>query len=123
MDEHEFHNEEHKDRQPVGNLTDFVEIIPEAGNLEIEVAVKPDGRVALFHNMPFKDDLSHLEYDNSTRAIDFVLVSGEKRGLDVPLKPEMTKNMQNTYQVLMILMDHETGYSKKGFYKPLLHAG
>jgi len=107
-------------RPPVGNLTDFVYKTDDAEELEIEVAVKEDGRVAIFHNMPFKNELSWLEFDLGSNELDFVLDDGDIRDIGIPLNPGIARNMQNSHQVLMILLDNETGEAKEGFYIPLI---
>lgn len=103
-----------------GNLTDFFYGVDEKSKLQVEVAVKEDGRCAVFHNKPFRNELSWLEYDLDTYRLDFVLDGGEIRNAGMPLNKEMSKNMQNTHQVLMVLMDDETGGAKEGFYVPLI---
>lgn len=108
------------ERQTVGNLTDFVYKTDDADELEIEVAVKEDGKVAIFHNMPFKNDLSWLEFDLSTNMLNFILDDGDTRDTGISLYPQIAKNMQNSHQVLMILLDNNTGDAKEGYYIPLI---
>lgn len=102
-----------------GNLTDFVYGVDENNSLQIEVAVKEDGKCAVFHNKPFRKDLSWLEFDLDTFELDFVLDNGEIRNVGLPLTKDVAKNMQNSHQVLMILMDDKTGDAKEGHYVPL----
>lgn len=112
---------EHSDELPKrGNLTDFVYGVDENNSLQIEVAVKEDGRCAIFHNKPFRNDLSWLEFDLDTYNLDFVMDDGEIRNVGMPLTKDVSKNMQNSHQVLMVLMDDETGDAKEGYYVPLI---
>ena len=106
-----------------GNLTDFVYGVDENSKLQIEVAVKEDGRCAIFHNKPFRNELAWLEFDLDTCRLDFVLDDGEIRNAGMNLTREMSKNMQNTHQMLMVLMDDETGQAKEGVYVPLILHG
>lgn len=106
-----------------GNLTDFVYGVTKDSDLHIEVAVKEDGRCAIFHNKPFRKDLSWLEFNLDTYELDFVLEGGEVRNAGLPLTKDVSKNMQNTHQVLMILMDDQTGEAKEGIYVPLILQG
>ena len=46
-----------------GALVDFFYGIEEDSHLRIEVAIKEDGRCAVFYNKPLKSDLSWFEYD------------------------------------------------------------
>tara|TARA_R110002072_G_scaffold28152_2_gene90733 strand:- start:1008 stop:1412 length:405 start_codon:yes stop_codon:yes gene_type:complete len=103
-----------------GNLTDFFYGVDNENKLQIEVAIKEDGRCAVFHNKPFRNELSWLEYDLNTYRLDFVLDGGEIRNAGMPLTKDMSKHMQNTHQVLMILMDENTGNAKEGLYVPLI---
>jgi len=103
-----------------GNLTDFVYGVDEENKLHIEVAVKEDGRCAIFHDKPFRNDLSWLEFDLDTYKLDFVLDGGDIRNVGMPLSKDVSKNMQNSHQVLMVLMDDTTGTPKEGFYVPLI---
>ncbi|MBI1301374.1 MAG: hypothetical protein GC137_06915 [Alphaproteobacteria bacterium] len=106
-----------------GNLTDFVYGATEENKLQIEVAVKEDGRCAIFHNKPFRNELSWLEFDLDTCRLNFVLDDGEIRDLGMQLTKDMSKNMQNTHQMLMVLMDDQTGDAKEGIYVPLIIHG
>lgn len=114
------HVEQNEGMKPKGNLTDFVYGATEENKLEIEVAVKEDGRCAIFHNKPFKNQVSWLEFDLGTYKLDFVLDNGDVRDIGLPLTKDVSKNMQNSHQVLMILMDEDTGQAKEGYYIPLI---
>ncbi len=103
-----------------GTLVDFFYDVRDDSHLNIEVAIKEDGRCAVFYNKPLKQDLAWFEYDLDTCRLGFVVDGGEARDFTLPVKKEMTKNMQNTHQVLTILMDDETGSPKEGTYIPLI---
>jgi hypothetical protein len=109
--------------RPFGNLLDFVSGATAESELEIEVAVKDDGKCAIFHNKPFKNALSWLEFDLQSYRLDFVLDDGEIRDVGLPLTKDVSKNMQNSHQILMILMDEKTGEAKSGRYVPLILHG
>lgn len=117
MSEYVGHSEVSK---PVGNLTDFVYGATDESKLEIEVFVKDDGKCVIFYNKPFKNQVSWLEFDLGTYKLDFVLDSGDVRDVGIPLRSELSKNMQNSHQVLMVLMDEDTGLAKEGAYIPLI---
>ncbi len=108
------------ERPPVGNLTDFVYGVEDGSRLDIEVAIKEDGKVVLFHNKPFKNELSWLEFNLGTNELDFILDNGEIRDVGLPLTQNVAKHMQNSHQVLMVLLDDDTGEAKEGNYIPLM---
>ena len=107
-------------RSPVGNLTDFVYGIDENNRLDIEVAVNETGKVVVFHSHPFKNDISWFEFDLETNKLDFVLDDGDIRDIGLPLLNNVAKHMQNSHQILMVLLDPETGDAKEGNYVPLI---
>lgn len=109
-----------KDLGTTGTIVDFFYGAEDGSNLKFEISVLEGGKCAVFHNKPFKKDLSWLEFDLDSSRLDFVLDGGESRNFGVPVKQELTKHMHNTHQVLMILMDDEMGDPKEGNYVPLI---
>lgn len=108
------------DRPPVGNLTDFVSGVDANNKLDVEVAVNDKGKVVVFHNRPFKNEVSWFEFDLDNSKFDFIMGNGEIRNASLPLDPRMAKYMQNTHQVLMVLIDPKTGEATQGNYVPLI---
>lgn len=113
------HVDQISDKEAVQSLRDFVEIGKDEW-LDMEVAVMDDGKVVVFHSHPFKNDLSWMEFDLTSRKLDFVLDDGAIRDIGLPLNPDVTKHMQNTYQVLTVLMNPESGDATEGSYIPLI---
>ncbi len=107
-------------RPPVGNLTDFVYGVTDDSPFKVEVAINDDGRVILFHNKVFKNDLSWLEFDLETNKLDFILDGGMVRDFGMPLDKSVSKHMHNAHQILAVLLDEETGDAKEGHYIPLI---
>lgn len=108
------------ERPPVGNLTDFVDGVTKDNPLYIEVAVNESGKVVIFHDKPFRSEVSWYEYDLNTSTLNFILEEGEIRDSGMKLVPTIAKNMQNSHQILMVLLDQETGEAKEGNYVPLI---
>lgn len=109
-----------QEKKDTGTLVDFFYDVRDDSTLQIEVAIKDDGRCAVFYNKPLKKDLSWFEYDLDNCNLGFVLDGGETRSMTIPVKRELSKNMQNTHQILTVLMDDETGAPKEGTYIPLI---
>ena len=106
--------------QPVKDLSGFVLGVDENNSLDIEVAVNETGKVVLFHNRVFKSEISWFEFDLGTNKLTFVLDDGEIRDAGFYATPTMAKYMQNSHQILMILLDDETGEASEGAYVPLI---
>lgn len=107
-------------KPPVGNLTDFVYGVDEKNPLYIEVAVNDTGKVVVFHDKPFRTEVSWFEFDLETSKLSFIMDGGEIRETGMTLAPAISKNMQNSHQVLMVLLDNDTGEAKEGNYVPLI---
>lgn len=103
-----------------GNIVDFVHDPDGTGDFNMDVVIREDGKVAIFHDKPFKRELSWLEYDMKEHQLHFILENGDLRVLGIKVREDLKKNMQNTHQILMILMDNETGQAKEGGYVPLI---
>jgi len=103
-----------------GDLTDFVYGYNKDSPLDIDVSVNEKGKVVLFHNLPFKNDIAWFEFDLGSCKLDFVLDDGEIRDAGLPLTQQIAKYMQNSHQILMILLDNDTGEAKEGNYIPLI---
>lgn len=108
------------ERPPVGNLTDFVVGVDDKNHLDIEVAVNEQGKVVVFHNRAFKNEISWFEFDLETNKLDFVLDDGDIRDAGLPLGKDVSKYMQNSYQILTVLLDNDTGEATEGSYIPLI---
>ena len=111
-------------RKPVGNLTDFIEGADDKTPLDIEIAVQNDGKIAVFHNRRFKTPISWFEFDLDNSNLEFVMKNGEARNAGLPIPPQISKNMQNSHQILTILMDDESGEAEEAHFIPLIiHRG
>ena len=105
---------------PVMDLSGFVNDVDENNPLDIEVAVNEESKVVMFHNRTFKADISWFEYDLESGKLNFVLDGGQIRDAGLFLTKEMSKYMQNSYQILMVLLDDKTGEATQGNYVPLI---
>ncbi len=107
-----------------GFLADFLVHGGPEDKLHVEVAARDDGRVVVFHNRPFVEDLAWLEFDLAAGRLEFMREDGSARDFGVPIPAKMRANMQNTAQVFLVQMDEDTGQAVKGRYVPLIvHAG
>jgi hypothetical protein len=89
-------------------------------DFKINLAVNNEARVLVFHNRHFRKKLSWLEFDLNRNRLDFVMNDGDVRNFGIPVAPDMAKYMQNAFQVMMVLMNEETGEPEGGNYFPLI---
>lgn len=87
---------------------------------KLNLAVNNEARIVVFHNKPFRMKLSWLEFDLNRNKLDFIMNDGSVRNFGIPVPPDMSRYMQNAFQVLMVLMDEKTGEPEGGNYFPLI---
>ena len=90
------------------------------GALKVELVVNNKAEAIIFHNKPFKKTPSWLEYDLDDSRLDFIMNDGDIRDFGIPVDPDLSKYMQNAFQVLMVLRDEDTGEPEEGIYFPLI---
>lgn len=88
--------------------------------VRVELVVNDRAEAMIFHNKPFSKALSWLEFDIEHKKLDFVMEDGDVRDFGIPVNPDLTKYMDNAFQVLMVLMDDKTGEPIEGDYYPLI---
>lgn len=88
--------------------------------VKVELVVNDRAEAMIFHNKPFSKALSWLEFDLDHKKLDFVMDDGDVRNFGIPVHPDLTKYMDNAFQVLMVLMDDKTGEPVEGDYYPLI---
>ncbi len=87
---------------------------------KVNLAVNNEARVLIFINKSFRKKMSWLEFDLNHNRLDFVMNNGDVRNFGVAVEPELVKYMKNSYQVMMILINEETGEPEDGKYYPLI---
>ena len=101
-------------------MSDFIVHGGDDDKLNVEIAVREDGRVVVFHNRPFVDELSWLEFNLKTRRLEFMKDDGQMRDFGVLIPEHMSKYMDNTSQVYLALVSDETGKAVAARYVPLI---
>lgn len=109
-----------KNVKNVGTLIDFVADPDGITPLDIQISVNDTGKVVIFHDRAFSIPISMFEYDINNNNLSVTMGDDEQRDTHLDLFPEITKHMQNTHQILTILMDNKTGEAIEGRYVPLI---
>ncbi|MCB9996560.1 MAG: hypothetical protein H6869_09010 [Rhodospirillales bacterium] len=89
-------------------------------NMKVELYVNDRAEAFVFHDKPFAKPLAWLEYDLDEDKMDFVMDDGDLRNFGIPVDPKLKKYLQNSFQVLMVQMDEETGEPIEGDYFPIV---
>lgn len=101
-------------------MTVYNEGVTPDGAVAAQLVVNDRAEAMVFHNKPFNTDLSWLEFDLDTRNLNFVMNDGDIRNFGIPVHPDLAKYMDNAFQVLVVLMDKDTGEPMEGEYYPLI---
>lgn len=89
-------------------------------DFKIDLVVNDTAEIYIFHNKPFKKKLSWVEFDLGTNRLDFIMSDGDIRNFGAAVPKNLSKHMQNAYQVMMVLMDEASGQPKSGAFAPLV---
>lgn len=90
------------------------------GKMKVELVVNEIAEAFVFHDRPFEKELSWLEYDLDQHRLDFIMDDGDMRDFGLPVNPELEKYLQNSFQVLVVLMDMEEKKEVAKTYYPLI---
>ena len=89
---------------------------------KVDLVVNEGARVAVFHNKPFRKNLSWLEFDMNELKLEFVMDDGGTRHFGTSIPERFIQEMQNAHQVLMVLMDEAAGEPvASGFFPLIVH--
>jgi hypothetical protein len=94
--------------------------IGEDEGVKVELVVNDRAEAAVLHSKPFSKELSWLEFDLDSNKLDFILEDGELRTFGIPVHPDLSKYLQNAFQVLMVEVDEKTGDRDNEHYMPLI---
>jgi hypothetical protein len=89
-------------------------------DFKLNLAVNDQARVVIFHNKPFRSKVALLQFDLNKNRLDFIMQDGAALNFGVPVAPDLSKYMQNAFQVLMVLMDEKSGSPEGGTYYPII---
>ncbi len=107
-------------RKKVGTLIDFVVDPDETTPLDVQISVNDTGKVIFFYDRAFTVPIGMFEYNMQNNSLSVTMGDNDKRETHLDLFPAITKHMQNTHQILTILMDNKTGEAIEGRYVPLI---
>lgn len=88
--------------------------------MKVEFVINDRAEAFVFHNKPFKKRLSWIEYDLDTSKLDFVMDNGDVRNFGVQVRRDLSKYLQNAFQILLVLTDEKTNEPVEGEYFPLI---
>ena len=104
--------------KPPGSVVAKTEV--EDLSFKVDLVISDTAEVHVFINKHFKKKLSWLEFDLDTKNLDFIMNDGDIRNFGAKVPDHLAKHMHNAYQVMMVLMNEETGQPIAGDYFPLI---
>lgn len=88
--------------------------------MKVELVITDKAEAYIFHNKPFKRQISWVEYDLDHNKLDFVMNDGDQRNFGLLVKRDLGKYLQNAYQILVVLRDEQSGEPIEGEYFPII---
>lgn len=89
-------------------------------DVKVELVINDRAEAFIFHNKPFKRQISWIEFDLDTNKLNFVMNDGDMRNFSLVVKKDMSKYLQNAYQILTVLTDEQSGEPVEGEYFPII---
>ena len=89
-------------------------------DIKVELIVNDRAEAMVLHDKPFFKELAWLEFNLDDHKLEFIMDDGDIRNFGIPIDPDLSKYLQNSFQVLMVEMNEETGEPTEGAYLPLI---
>lgn len=102
------------------NRSGYIDGAPFETDMKVELVINERAETFIFHNKPFTRQISWIEYDLDTSKLDFIMNNGDQRNFGLFVKKDMSKYLQNAYQILMVLTDEKSGEPIEGEYFPII---
>ncbi|MDH5723588.1 MAG: hypothetical protein OEY94_09745 [Alphaproteobacteria bacterium] len=75
-------------------------------SMNVDVVVKPDGRLWFFHDRPIEGDVSWIEYDQSDQTMTFVNEAGQIQDLGVRATTIMQPYLLKSEMAYMVFVEN-----------------
>lgn len=85
-----------------------------------ELLVNDRAEAILLHDKPFDTEISWFEYDLDSSRLEFIMEDGDIRDFGIAIDRQLAKYLQNTYQILLVQVDKESGEYEEEEYFPLI---
>lgn len=102
------------------NLSNFADGVTPKNPLQVDVVVDDKGKVVVFHDKPFKDEIGWFECDLDESLFYFIFDEGDMIDAGITVSDKMKKYMQNSHQILTVFLDEKTGEAVAGNHYPLI---
>ena len=73
--------------------------------MAVNICVDDPQHVYVFHDQPFKHELSWIEYDVTSGKIDFIMEDGDLRNFGIAVERNIGKYLQNNHVVCVAYTD------------------
>lgn len=84
-----------------------------ADKMKVDLIVKPDGELWLFHDEPFSENIEWVEYDINEKTMTFINDKGELQSLGMVITKLMEPCLLNSKVFHLALVENEQIRRKK----------
>lgn len=100
-----------------GNLSDYFSDVRPDGPLHVELGVKKDGKVALFHNKHLRAHIIEGQYFPAHHRFYLLSSDGSSRDMGTPVNKDAAAHMRESNRLLLVHL--KDGKALGGVYVPL----
>ena len=87
-----------------------------------ELLVNEKAEAFVLHDKPFDQELSWFEYHLDTSRLEFIMEDGDVRDFGMKIDPQLSRYLQNAFQIQTVMVDKEAGvYEEEEFYPLIIH--
>jgi hypothetical protein len=76
-------------------------------DMDVEISVYDPENIFIFHDKPFRDELSWVEYDVASGRIDFIMNDGDLRNFGILIKDDVGQYLRDIHTICVALVDED----------------
>jgi|GEM_PF-2235004 len=80
--------------------------------MELDISVYNPENVFIFHDHPFRGELSWIEYDAKSQHIDFIMNDGDLRNFGIPVSEDVGKYLKENNIIHVVLREGKDAVSE-----------
>lgn len=75
--------------------------------MKLDLVVSETAEIYVFHDRPFDNELSWIEFDIGRCDLNFIFADGDVRNFGLKVKQELAAYMQNAFSVKVVRVEKE----------------
>lgn len=80
--------------------------------MEVDISVYDPQTITIFHDRPFTQELSWVEYDTINHSIEFVMDDGKLRNFGIPVDEKVGEYLKHNQEISVVLREDKTALTE-----------